>query len=79
MTAETLTNGKFMKTVWGRIWNGTRWLIVFAKGDVAVTVIRVARDDRRITSTVVRRGAIYIAVEEVNRKLMEADKVGSDC
>lgn len=38
LTAETLRNGKFMKTTWTRVEEGKRWFIVFAKGDVAVTV-----------------------------------------
>jgi hypothetical protein len=73
LTADVLNSGKFMRTTWSRVFQGRRWFIVFAKGDVAVTVYSGALTRRLLGPEIVKNGPFYEKVSRVHRALMEAE------
>jgi hypothetical protein len=77
LTAEVLNSGKFMSTTWTRVFNGKRWFIVFAKGDVAVTVYDGTPERRLLGPEIVTGGPFFDKVEQVNRVLMDGEASGS--
>jgi hypothetical protein len=73
LTADVLNNGKFMRTTWSRVHAGKRWFIVFAKGDVAVTVYSGSPERHLLGPEIVTSGPFYEKVRQVNHDLMKAD------
>lgn len=73
LTAEVLNSGKFMRTTWSKAHDGKRWFIVFAKGDVAVTIYSGALNRRLLGSEIVTTGPFYEKVRQVNQELMDAE------
>jgi hypothetical protein len=76
LTAEVLKNGKFMKTTWSRVHSSKRWFIVFAKGDIAVTVYSGLLTRRLKGAEIVTSGPLFELVERVNQMLMANEAKG---
>jgi hypothetical protein len=77
LTAEVLPSGKFMRTTWARMYEGQRWLVTFAKGDIVITGYK--SDPRRTLDgpSIVRSGEFFETVARVNRDLMAAESDGA--
>lgn len=77
LTAEVLPSGKFMRTTWARVYEGQRWLVTFAKGEIVVTGYE--GDPRRMLRgpSIVRGGEFFEKVARVNRDLMAAEGEGA--
>lgn len=76
LTAEVLPNGKFMRTTWARMYEGQRWLVTFAKGEIVVTGYESCPGRMLRGLNIVRSGEFYEKVARVNRDLMAAE---GDC
>jgi hypothetical protein len=77
LTAEVLTSGKFMRTTWARDYQGQRWLVTFAKGEIVVTGYEGDPGRMLRGPSIVRNGEFFEKVARVNRDLKEAEGDGA--